>query len=184
MTKHLDHETVYALLDGELDAAAEGRAEAHLLRCPECRAAREECGAVLASLRWYAAAPPPPPAGYWDGFWDRFAARVEGTPGSVDARPIRSGRAEPARGIRPWLAPALATAAALALLVGSWWGSGALEEAASPTVASVPAVPSRASVVQTGWESDVEFFERATVAVGGVDPMSKGLVLVALSESR
>lgn len=176
MTNHLDPETLYALLDGELDAAVEGRAEAHLLRCAECRAAREEAGAVLASLRWYAAAPPVPPPGYWEGFWARFSARVDRAPGTdrvAEARPVR----------RAWLAPALAAAAAVALLAGTWWAGEAIREASTPTVASTPAVPSRARVAQPEWESDIDFFERATVAVGGVDPLSKGLVLVAMSES-
>lgn len=178
MTKHLDPATLYALLDGELDPAAEGSAEAHLLRCAECRSAREECGAVLASLRWYAAAPPAPPRGYWDGFWARFEDRAGARAAVAEVRPI-----DRRRSAREWLAPALATAAAVALLVGSWWGGGAIEEDGPAPPASVPTASSRAAVAQPGWESEVEFFERATVAVGGVDPMSKGLVLVALAES-
>ncbi|HET9480406.1 MAG TPA: zf-HC2 domain-containing protein, partial [Candidatus Polarisedimenticolia bacterium] len=66
---HLDTQAIYALLDGRLEPGAEQVAEAHIWRCDGCRALREECAALLSSLRWYAADPPGPPDGYWDEFW-------------------------------------------------------------------------------------------------------------------
>ncbi|MBW3660278.1 MAG: hypothetical protein KY397_01420 [Gemmatimonadetes bacterium] len=173
MTTHLEITTIYALLDGELEPLAERSAEGHLLRCAECRAVREECGAVLASLRWYAAAPPPPPVGYWSRFWERFADRVSRTP----ERPAAVRRPRPA-----WRETAMAAAAVLALLLGTWWGGLPRDEVA-PRVSAPASIPARMAVADTGWESDVEFFERATVAVGSVDPLTKGLALAALVES-
>lgn len=176
MTNHLDTETIYALLDGRLDAAGERNAESHLLRCDACRAVREECALTLGSLRWYATSTPPAPRGYWDGFWLRFADRVREAPvRSVSARTRRIRR-------RSWMAPALAAAAVVTLLVGTWWVRGPQE----PGETDPPrrTVAARSVVAETGWESDLEFFERATVAVGGVDPLSKGIVLASMAESR
>lgn len=172
MTNHLEPATIYALLDGVLDPAAEGSAEAHLLRCDECRAVREECALTLGSLRFYATASPAPPSGYWDGFWARFQERVARVP--VEGVPFRVRK-------RPWATPALAAAAVVSLLLGAWWASGPRE--GEEPLSTDPTVAARSVVAETGWESDLEFFERATVAVGGVDPLSKGIVLASMAES-
>lgn len=175
MTNHLDTPTIYRLLDGELDAAAEGNAEAHLLRCERCRAEREECRATLEALESYGGEPAPPEE-YWDAFWVRFEERVAAA-STAERRP---GRVVAFRGA--WLGPALATAATIALLLlGTWWvrgpDPGAVDSSEPRTVAA------RSVVADTGWESDLEFFERATVAVGSVDPLSKGIVLASMAEA-
>ncbi|HUE96496.1 MAG TPA: hypothetical protein VMN39_07535, partial [Longimicrobiaceae bacterium] len=82
---------------------------------------------------------------------------------------------------RPWAAPALAAAAVVTLLLGAWWASGPRE--GEDPLSTDRTVAARAVVAETGWESDLEFFERATVAVGGVDPLSKGIVLASMAES-
>ncbi len=158
-TEHLDHETLYELLDGRLDPVRARRAEVHLWRCEACRMQHEECGALLSSLRWYGADPPRPPIGYWDSFWARW--------------PIVTG-AVPSRTTR-WMAPVLGMAASIVLLIGVWWGTRTEpinSESPVPTVA-----------FDSRWEDDYEFFERATVAVGSVDPLSKGVVLASLAEA-
>lgn len=175
MTSHLDTSTIYRLLDGELDAAAEGSAAAHLLRCDRCRAEREECRATLEALESYGAEAAPP-GEYWDAFWVRFEERIGVAP--VAGR--RSERVVAFRGAR--LGPALATAAAIALLLlGSWWVRGPDPGAVVSTEPRT--VAARSVVADTGWESDLEFFERATVAVGSVDPVSKGVALASMAES-
>ena len=58
-----------------------------------------------------------------------------------------------------------------------WWTSrGPVEEAPLPVTALAPAPTS------SDWAADYEFFEQVTVAVGSVDPMSKGVVLASLAE--
>jgi hypothetical protein len=66
-------------------------------------------------------------------------------------------------------------AASIVLLIGVWWSSR------SEPVESEPPAPTVA--FDSGWEDDYEFFERATVAVGSVDPLSKGVILASLAEA-
>lgn len=158
-TEHLDQETLYELVDGRLDPVRERWAEAHLLRCEVCRMQHEECSALLSSLRWYGADPPRPPIGYWDSFWRRWPIVTR----TVSRRAAR------------WMAPAVGMAASIVLLIGVWWGArNELTNSQSP----VPTV-----AFDSGWEDDYEFFERATIAVGSVDPLSKGVILASLAEA-
>lgn len=175
MTNHLDTSTIYDLLDGELDSASERIAMAHLLRCERCRAEGEECRATLESLR-SSATVSPPPEGYWDAFWVRFEERVGAVPDPGEARPAT---VTPFRG--SWVAAALATAAAIALLLGTWWSGE--PDPGDVDSREVRTVAARSVGVDTGWESHIEFFERATVAVGSVDPLSKGVVLASMADS-
>lgn len=172
---HLDPQRIYDLLDGRLDAAAEGEAQAHLLRCDGCRRLERESAAVVDSLRWYGSDATEPPAGYWNAFWDRWASAA--TPASAPA----TVRPQPRRRAIRWaLAPALALAAVLTLLVGVWWSerptttTGELRTAAAP--------PFREAVAGSGWADDYARFERMTIAVGGIDPVSKAVVLASLAE--
>ena len=168
-SRHLDERRIYDLADGRLDPAEESAAQAHLLRCEACRRLEVECAGVVESLRWYGSQPLTPPAGYWEGFWERWSAARE----PVAARSI------PRAGSR--LAPALAVAAALALLVGLWWTErpGPVDE---PLVATAGAPPLRQAMAEAGWADDYARFEAMSVAVGGVDPVSKGVVLASLAE--
>ena len=154
--RHLDVEAVYALLDGRLSEPVERAAEAHLWRCDECRLLREECSALLSSLRWYAADPPAPPEGYWDEFWTGLGL----TP-----------RARVRR-----LFPALALAASIALMLLIQPGPETAPDE-SPPVAAAP-------VPGPEWASEYRLFEQATVAIGSVDPVSKGIILASLAEAR
>lgn len=154
--RHLDAEAVYALLDGRLSEHAERAAEAHLWRCDPCRLLREECAAMLSSLRWYGADPPAPPEGYWEEFWTGFALA-------------------PRRRVRRLL-PALALAASIAVLL-----------LIQPR--PEPAPEDRLALATTPapgpeWSSEYRLFEQATVAIGSVDPVSKGIVLASLAEAR
>jgi hypothetical protein len=179
-SQHLDTQRVYDLLDGRLDAPAEGAAQAHLLRCERCRRLERECAGVIDSLRWYGSEPVEPPAGYWDTFWDRWtpsitgtrSARSTGTPGPAARRPGRR------------LAPALAMAAALALLVGLWW-SGKPETTGPGEFAAAPPAPApqlHEAMASAGWADDYARFERMSIAVGGIDPVSKGIVLASMAQ--
>lgn len=164
-SEHIDLDTLYELLDGRLDTAAEQRAEAHLWRCDACRALREECGALLSAVRWYGADPPRPPVGYWDGFWDRWSdAQVV----PLRTAPVRKSVV---------VSSALALAASLALLVGIVGDAGDHEADAVTAQVSTPIT------TQAEWAEDYEFFERATIAVGSIDPMSKGVVLASFAEA-
>lgn len=161
LNRHVDPETVYDLLDGELDPARERAVEAHLWRCERCRALHEECGATLAALRWYGTVRPEPPAGYWEGFWTRWSGARSWAPRRV-------------------LVP-LAAAATLAALAGGWLASRPGAPADLPAIAT-PAVPSaRTAIDDPEWARDYEFFERASIALGSVDPLSKGIVLAGLA---
>ncbi|MGH7570933.1 MAG: zf-HC2 domain-containing protein [Gemmatimonadota bacterium] len=156
---HLSAEAIYDLLDGRLDPTAAQAAEAHLWRCDRCRMLREECAALLSSLRWYGADPPAPPDGYWDELWGKV---------SLTPRP-RARR----------LVPALALAASIAVLLSiqPWRES-------TPTDGPVAAGSPEAVAPGPQWASEYRLFEQATIAIGSVDPLSKGIVLASLSESR
>ncbi|HET9332797.1 MAG TPA: zf-HC2 domain-containing protein [Gemmatimonadota bacterium] len=179
VSEHLSEQRVYDLVDGRLDMAAESAAQAHLLRCERCRMLERECAGVVESLRWYGSEPVEAPAGYWAEFWDRWSARKaasDATP--FDSSPIPLRTAPRRGGVR--LAPVLAMAAALALLVGLWWTD---RPAPGPTTtASVSAPPLREAMANAGWADDYARFERMSVAVGGIDPVSKGIVLASLAE--
>lgn len=172
-TQHLDERRIYDLVDGRLDAADESAAQAHLLRCEACRRLERECAGVVGSLRWYGSESVEPPAGYWDGFWDRWSTARE---------PVAIRTPAPRTGGGSRLAPVLALAAALAFLVGLWWterpdpGSGGALQA----TASAPRL--REAMASAGWADDYARFERMSVAVGGIDPVSKGVVLASLAE--
>ena len=174
-SEHLSEQRVYDLVDGRLDMAAESAAQAHLLRCERCRLLERECAGVVESLRWYGSEPVEPPAGYWSEFWNRWSLREPASdPAPIPLRSMAPRRA----GFR--LAPALALAAALAFLVGLWWTE---RPAPGPTTtASVSAPPLREAMASAGWADDYARFERMSVAVGGIDPVSKGVVLASLAE--
>lgn len=82
--------------------------------------------------------------------------------------------------------PIVAAAAAILLLVGLWWTD--IEGPNSPvtttmettTVVTAPVVT--LPVADPDLADDYEFFERVTVAVGSVDPLSKGVALASLIE--
>lgn len=167
---HLDAQRVYDLLDGRLDSAAESRAQAHLFRCDRCRDLERECTGVVEALRWYGAEPMNPPAGYWEGFWGRWSPSEEPVVRLPAPRPAASR-----------LAPALAVAAAIALLAGQWWSGRSPQTSAELRTAEAP--PLRQAVVGSGWADDYARFERMSIAVGGIDPVSKGLVLASLAEA-
>ena len=175
MTNHLDRQTIYGLLDDELDPVAERSAEAHLLRCDRCRAAREQCRETLERLRAFGEAYAPPSPTYWEAFWARFEDRVDRTP--IERRE----EAEVVSFRRAWTRPAMAAAAALGLMLGGWWAIGRDAGIAEPP--GLRTVVARPLVADAGWETDLEFYERATVAVGSVDPLSKGLVLASMAEA-
>lgn len=169
MAGHIHVRTIHALLDGRLDAPQARRVESHLWRCGECRALREEYAALQTALRWYGADPPVPPEGYWEGFWRRWP--LEGRVSALDEPPVAK-RASVARRI----APAVALAASVTLIAGVWWTNrGPVDETPLPVRAP--------TAVSSDWAADYEFFEQVTVAVGSVDPMSKGIVLASLAEA-
>lgn len=158
---HVDPETIHALLDERLPEPEARAARAHLWRCARCRARHEERAALLGALRWYAAEPPAPPPGYWEAFWGRWSIR-----------------GLPARARRRSLAPLLAAAAVGGLLVGGWLAD---RESTQPSPALV-AVPPPGAVADSAWLGDYRVYERLTVAIGSVDPLSKGVTLAALAE--
>ncbi len=166
-TEHLDEQLAYDLLDGRLDAATESAAQAHLLRCERCRGLERECAGVVESLRWYGLEAVEPPEGYWEGFWERWSPQVVPLP--VDRR----------GGWR--FAPALATAAAVALLAGLWWSERPREVERRTAVVQVPTL--RQAAADSDWGDDYARFEQMAIAVGGVDPVSKGIVLASLAEA-
>ena len=184
-TEHLDEQLVYDLLDGRLDAAAESAAQAHLLRCDRCRGLERECAGVVESLRWYGLEPVEPPAGYWKEFWERWSPDQVGAGGEL--RPpdeAEDPRVVPLPVDRrgAWrFAPALATAAAVALLAGLWWSERPREVETRTAVVEAP--PLREAVAVSDWGDDYARFEQMAIAVGGVDPVSKGIVLASLAEA-
>lgn len=171
-SEHLDTERVYDLLDGRLDAVAEGAAQAHLLRCDPCRRLERECAGVVESLRWYGTELLQPPADYWEAFWARWSPSAESP--AVVRLPAPRRTAFP-------LAPALAVAAVLALLAGLWWTERpAGTETSEFQAAEAP--PLRQAVAGSGWADDYARFEQMTIAVGGIGPVSKGIALASLAE--
>ena len=184
MTEHLSEQLLYDLVDGRMDAAAESAAEAHLLRCDRCRALERECAGVVESLRWYGLEPVEPPTGYWEQFWERWSPDAAHSPSD---RPPAAESQDPQvvplavdpRGA--WrFAPALATAAAVALLAGLWWSERPRVVETRTTVVQAP--PLREAVAASDWGADYARYEQMAVAVG-VDPVSKGIVLAGLAEA-
>lgn len=173
--EHLDPETIYAHLEDRLEGTRACAVETHLWRCEACRELRDECAAVVGGLEWYGKERPEPPPGYWDGFWDRWTLRKRSDE-SASARVIRWPR-DPGR------MHSLATAAAIAVIVLGWWLFTLPDEPERPPLfAGAPTASEAAS--DSAWEDDLEMFERATIAVGSVDPLSKGIVLAGLVEKR
>lgn len=184
MTEHLHEQLLYDLLDGRLDPAAESAAEAHLLRCDACRALERECAGVVESLRWYGLQPVEPPAGYWEQFWERWSPDRALAPAGRSAADVADDpRVVPLPVDRrgAWrFAPALATAAAVALLAGLWWSERPRVVETRTTVVQAP--PLREAVAASDWGADYARYEQIAVAVG-VDPVSKGIVLAGLAEA-
>jgi hypothetical protein len=171
-SEHLDVQRVYDLLDGRIDAMAESAAQAHLVWCESCRRLERECAGVVESLRWYGSEPIEPPPGYWDSFWDRWSPSK--------AEPVVVHSLAPRRsGFR--LAPVLGLAAALALLVGLWWTSRP-GPTTTDELRTAQAPPLREAMASAGWADDYARFEQMSIAVGGIDPVSKGVVLASLAE--
>lgn len=94
---HPTPESLGAYLDGELDAAARARVEAHLGTCAECSLHLADLAAVDQAARDL---PVEAPAGYFDDFAPRVRARLE------------------TRASRRWRPPVWGWAAAAALLLG------------------------------------------------------------------
>lgn len=164
---HLDPGTIYELIDERLDPARSRAARAHLLRCERCRALGDECVAVTGALRWYAMDPPRAPSRYWDAFWRRWSGTE------------KHGVATGSR--RSPLVPLLVAASLVGLVVGGWWthrGPVPAPPADTPRGTMSNSVASGDSE----WGEEYEFFERMTVGIGSVDPLSKGVVLVGLAE--
>lgn len=177
MPDHLDSETIYDHLEERLEEPEARAVEAHLWRCDACRRLRDECAAVVNGLRWYGTEPPDPPAAYWGDFWARWEARAGASPSrGRRARILPFPRV--ASGIRD-----LAPAAAIAALVIGWWAATLPDAGDEAPVLAGPTPPAVESTRGT-WEDDIEMFERATMMAGGVDPLSKGIVLVGLVEER
>lgn len=168
VNRHLDTATLYELLDGGLDPTDERTAETHLLRCDRCRDAREECGALIGSLEWYGAETPSPPPGYWEDFWDRWPLA-----GRVEPRTLVPNRAG--------ASAALLAAALAALVVTTVWTTRPDREVAGPAPVVMTAPAGVDDAVDPEWERDYELFERATVSVGGVGPLTRGVALVSLA---
>jgi len=162
---HLDPRTLHDLVDDQLGPDEERAALTHLLRCHECRAARDERAAVVTALRWYAAAPPAAPAGYWESFWERWSAAVE-------PAPVR----------RRWRWVAVPAAAA-ALVAGGLWLRPVADQAPMTAMAELRQTAPPLTSADLDLVRDYEFFERVTVAVGSMDPMSKGIILAGLGEA-
>lgn len=185
--EHLDVQLVYDLLDGRLDSAAESAAQAHLLRCDRCRGLERECAGVVESMRWYGLEPVEPPEGYWEQFWERWSPDVveaPAGPGSPDEDEADGPQVVrlPVERRGAWrFAPALTTAAALALLAGLWWSERPRE--VEMQTAAVEAPPLREAAAVSDWGDDYARFEQMAIAVGGVDPVSKGIVLASLAEA-
>jgi hypothetical protein len=170
-SEHLDSQRIYDLLDGRLDTGAESAAQAHLLRCDSCRQLERECAGVVESLRWYGSETLDAPTGYWDSFWSRWSPSEEAP--AVVRLPVRRWTAFP-------LAPALAVAAALALLAGLWWVERPGESGIGDV--RIAEAPPAEAVAVSGWADDYARFEQMTIAVGGIGPVSKGIALASLAE--
>jgi len=174
---HTDSETIYDHLEERLEEPEARAVEAHLWRCDACRRLRDECAAVVSGLGWYGAETPDPPTGYWSDFWARWETRDE-APSSKDRR----ARILPFPRI-PELIRDLAPAAAIAALLVGWWAATLPDAADEPPAIAGP-TPPQVEDASGAWQEDIEMFERATIMAGGVDPLSKGIVLVGLVEER
>ena len=167
---HLDAETIYALLDDRVDEPRARSLRVHLWRCDRCRRLRDECAVVVGALRRYGETTPRPPAGYWSGVWSRLQVG-----GRDDSRPTRRRPG----GILP---PLAAAATVLGLLVGGWMATRPADP--EETVLPVADAPAAGAIGEAEWDEQYRFFERISVGVGSVDPLSKGLVLAGMAERR
>lgn len=176
--EHQDAETLYRLLEGRLEPGLERAVESHLWRCEACRALRDQCATILGALHWYGEWMTRPPVGHWDDFWARWPLA-----GDLRSRSILPGRVRRGRG----RAAGLATAAAVVLAAGLWWSAGRNQDTTTRQPLSPPSpsptaqAGARQLVVGTPWEGDVEAIERLGMAVGSMDPSSKGVALASLA---
>jgi hypothetical protein len=127
--RHLDAEQLSSLIDGRLEAAERGGAEAHLAGCDRCRAARESLSATVALLRRLPAVEPP---------------RSFLLPPTIQA-PIELAERRPLlERLAPWTRAAGALAAALfvaLVTVDIIGGMGAQAPTANRELAAAPARP-------------------------------------------
>lgn len=170
VSKHIDAETIYALLEERLDEGAARSVECHLWRCEACRDLRAECRALLTGLESYAAEPPKPPEGYWESFWRRWDGGEEVEEAVVV--PIHPHRRV------GWL---VAAAASIAILIGVW-SLDPFGEAVGPAPQTADSNPKPVMIADSDFAGEYEMFERVSIAVGGIDPLSKGVVLASLAE--
>jgi len=94
-----------AYLDGELSSEERARFEAHLERCPDCRAERDRLKGALSLLSRLPPSPPPSP-NFEQHFYARLAAERPAPRARLFDRPLWR-----------WLAPGLAGVAASVALV-------------------------------------------------------------------
>ena len=147
---------------GELDGASRARVDAHLARCAECRQRLEDLRTIsdaLAGIRRVDA----PPAGEWAGFMRRLDEAT--------------GAAAPPRGaMRAWV-PALAVAAAVAILVIGMVVAGRLhdrpaqppsQQAAAAPQAAPPRVLAASPADRLLREQTEDLLERSQVVVLGL----------------
>lgn len=119
MWGHLSEERLLDVLEGNADAAVRAHAET----CARCGGRLESARAGLALAREADAIPEPSPF-----YWDAFRRQVD--------RLVRGGA-----GAWGWGRPALATAAALAVLLALLLGSPSREPAAPRTLPAWSALP-------------------------------------------
>lgn len=153
MTHHDQHtDQLSAYLDGELDAAAAARLEAHLVGCADCRSTVEALRSIVTVARSLADHEPP------EGQWDAIARRLDEE--AVVALPRRRFA---------FSLPQLA-AASIALMLSSG-GAVWLATRGAPAVEPTPAVAVEAapagtlvSFDATGYEATIAELEAALAA--------------------
>lgn len=160
------------LLFGELSEKDRVRLDAHLERCPACA---EEVHAYQATLAVTVLhTQPEPEAAFWDGYYDRLAARMEpdARTETVTSRWARwwqeQGRLNLMALVQPaW--PMQLAAAVVLLLVGVWVGwlvfSPAVQKPVIVEDAPVEAVPVQAASLEARTS---RYLERSKVLLLGV----------------
>ncbi len=179
-------------IDNEVPYSIRQEIDEHLLGCLSCHAELESYRRLSAILQLRSV--PDPGKTYWQLTWKRIQRRLPATPVVLAA-----GRKapKPTSGLWEYLKPALSLVAMLALLLAGFLGMQQYKLSARPQLVADQSVEyelyydDRADqevlvrqAVSTDLRPDITFAAFSRAAIGGFDPVSKGVGMVLVEAEK